>query len=159
MRALVAALSIVAGCAGAASAPWNKLDLGPFLMSAPAGWTLRQGGTDSVTGHLGSEGLDLDYDFGLYSDPLAVPAGARDVSERAVQVDGLPARRVSYTLQRNASAPVYYLGVHVPQVRVISLGRIRLTLLAHSTAAKELAEVDAVVATIRFKPGPPSRRI
>jgi hypothetical protein len=154
MRARVAALSILASCAGATSLAWNTIDLGPFQMSVPAAWALRQGGTDSVAGHLSAEGLDLDYDFGLYSDPLVVPVGALNGSVGVVQVDGLPARRVSYTLQRDAAPPMHYLGVHVPRVRLVAMGRIRLTLLGYSTDTAKLAQVEAVWATIRFKPGP-----
>ena len=151
---VVAALSMmVASCAAAPER--TRHDLGAFWIDAPASWSLTSGGMDSAAGHFTGERLRLDYDFGLYSDPLRLPQGATDVGERSVTIDGLPGRQVRYTLQRGADEPMHYLGVHVPAVRATSMGRLKLTVLAVSADVEQIRQAEAVMATIRFKPVTP----
>lgn len=149
---VVAVLSMAASSCVAAPG-WTRHDLGAFWMDAPAGWSQSTDrAVDSAAGHLTAEGLRLDYDYGLYSDPLPVPDGATDVRERPVVVDGLPARQVRYRLRVGSAKPMYYLGVHLAVVRYTSMGPLKLTVLAASSDKKQIRRAEAAMATIRFKP-------
>lgn len=155
LAAVFAALSIASAWLGATPSTWVRHDLGAFWMQAPPTWTYSKGqGIDSAVGRFDSAGVSMDFDFGMYSDPLRIPAGATDVKEHALKVDGLPARQVSYIMHAAATTPVHYLGLHVPQVRTTSMGKQKLTLLAQSAEALPLKKAAAVMATIRFKPAP-----
>ena len=153
LAAVFAALSMASAWLGATPNNWVLHDLGAFWMQAPKTWTLGKGqGTDSAVGRLSSAGVSMEYDFGLYSDPLRVPEGATEVKERALVIDGLPARQVSYIMHPAATTPMHYLGLHIPEVRATSMGKQRLTLLAQSVHATPLKQAAAVMATVRFKP-------
>lgn len=155
LAAVFAALSIASTWLGATQSSWVRHDLGAFWMQAPPGWTYTKGrGTDSAVARLHSARVSIDVDFGLYSDPLQIPEGATDVKVQALEVDGLPARQVSYVMYSAAAAPVHYLGLHVPAVSITAMGKQRLTLLAQSADALPLKQAAAVMATIRFKPAP-----
>lgn len=149
---VVAALLMAASSCVAAPG-WTRHDLGAFWLEAPPGWSqAADRAVDSSAGHLTAEGLRLDYDFGLYADPLPVPDGATDVRERAVVVDGLPARQVRYRLRDGSARPMYYLGIHVPDIRSTRMGPLKLTVLAASADKKQIRRAEAAMATIRFKP-------
>lgn len=127
-------------------------------MSSPPAWQLVKSRTNSVAGRLLSEGLQLHYDFGRYSDPLRVPPGAMQVQEDTVSTAGMPARRVRYALKQARGVPMHYLGVYLPQVRHSRMGWLKLTLLADAEDPARLAEVEAVMSTVQIKPAPASSR-
>jgi hypothetical protein len=143
-------LTFFVSCAPGAPTACTLHDLAGFTICAPPTWTLVKGGTDSAAGHFQDGALRVDYDFGLYSDPLAVPAGATGVTGEPVTIDGHTASRVTYT--RPTTPPTYCLGVHVSGVAKVSMGQLKLTILASTPKAEQLQALDAVVATVRFKP-------
>lgn len=145
-------LSALLGCASVSAQPCVVSDLGPFTVCVPTHWEVRKAGTDSAAGHLSDGLLSISYDFGLYSSTLRVPAGATDVHESAITVDGHAARRVAYSFQRGGGALVHFLGVHIPEVRASSMGSLKLTLLARASDAKRFDDVEALIPTIRIKP-------
>jgi len=51
---------------------WLKVEAGAFSIYAPPGWKFRQRqGIDSFVGEFAGDGVVLDFDYGLYSNPLA----------------------------------------------------------------------------------------
>lgn len=143
----------VAGCAlAAAPADWHTWDLGAFKMRAPAQMRMSAGGIDSLAGTLAAAGLRLDYDFGLYSDPLTRRDDTLDYTARGGRIDGLEARFVRFRL---ASASERTLrecaGVHVPGVRSSGMGPLSLTVLLCAASADALAHAPMVFDSIRFQ--------
>ena len=155
---LLLAGSFMAGCvAAAAPADWRTWDLGAFRMRAPADLRLAAGGIDAQSGALTTAALRIDYDFGLYSDPLDRRADTLDYQSRAGTVDGLAARFVGYRIApAGAQAGQACSGVHVPEVRSSGMGSLALTVLACAEHADGLRDVPAMLASIRFQP--PARR-
>lgn len=151
-HAVVCTVFALMGCVDMSAQACVQTDLGPFVLCVPKHWEVRKGGVDSAAGRLTGKDLSISYDFGLYSDPLRVPVGATDVQESVILVGGLPARRVTYSVERSGAVPMHYVGVHVPDVRQSSMGRLKLTLLAHTQDRQNFADVDALLPTIEFKP-------
>ncbi len=151
----------MAGCVLAASTPaspaaWRSWDLGAFQVRAPAHLGQTAAGIDSQAGVLSGVNLRIDYDFGLYSDPLARREDTLDYQSRAGKVDGLDARFVQYRLAASsAQAAQACSGVHVPRVRATGMGPLRLTVLACAAQATGVADglvdVPAMLASIRFQ--------
>lgn len=135
----------------AADAAWKLLDLGQFTLRAPASMVLTRGGADSVAGILVGEDLRLDYDFGLYADPLQTREGVRDFIVRDGIVDGLAARFVTYSIGSETGETRSCVGVHVPEVTRSVLGPIRLTVLACSDDPRRMKLARAIFSTLRFR--------
>jgi len=129
---------------------WRARDLGGFALHTPADMQLRTGGIDSQAGTLTSDSLRIDYDFGLYSDPLAQREDALDFQSCGATVDGLPARQVQFRLQDAAGQSRSCIGVHVPQVRQSGMGPLRLTVLACADKPDQLKDMPAMFASIRL---------
>lgn len=142
-----------AGCLVAASVPaaCRTVDLGALSLCVPPHWVLVRGGIDSLAGHFSADGVRLDYDYGLATSLLPVPAGAAAVAEQAVTVDGRAARQVAYVLPGHGLAQPHRLGVVVPQVQPSAMGPLRLSVLATAADAAGLLPVAGVIASIRFK--------
>lgn len=154
--AAFAAPVVLAACAVAATpSDWQERDLGGFALRTPANMQLRAGGTDSQAGTLTSDHLRIDYDFGLYSDPLAQREDTFDYQSEPVTVDGLPARQVQFRLPDAAGQSRSCIGVHVPQVRQSGMGSIRLTVLACTDKPDQLKNVPAMFMSIRFNDSEP----
>ncbi len=153
LTALVLAGCFMAGCVlAAAPAAWRTWDLGAFQMRAPANLSQTAGGIDSQAGALSAGGLRVDYDFGLYSDPLARREDTLDYQSSAGKVDGLDARFVQYRLGSSGEqAAQACSGVHVPRVVTSGMGRLALTVLACAAHADGLADVPTMLASIRFQ--------
>ena len=145
--------SSMAGCVSAAApADWRTWDLGAFQMRAPADLRLAAGGIDSQAGALTAAGLRIDYDFGLYSDPLARRDDTLDYQSRAGTIDRLDARFVRYRIApAGQQAAQSCSGVHVPGVRSSGMGPLALTVLACADHAEGLRDVPAMLASIRFQ--------
>jgi hypothetical protein len=139
------------GGVAADDAAWKLVDAGPFTLRAPRSMVLTQGGTDSTAGSLAGEDLRLDYDFGLYSDPLRQGENSSGYESRDVAVDGFPARFVNFTLPGKWAPARSCTGVHVPQVRRSALGWLRLTVLACADDPQDLKPARAILATLRFR--------
>lgn len=152
LQTAILVLTAVAGCAAANSGDgWSIRDFKSFTLRAPSDWVSVTGGTDSLAGRLAGSGVQLDYDFGLYSDPLNAPYGARDLQAESHAIDGLSARRVSFSQPSDAGASVHHcVGIHVPQVRQSSMGNIRFTALACTKDPARLALARSVLSTLRF---------
>lgn len=147
----VLALGVLAASVGAAAgAQWPVRNLGPFELRAPASMALTQGGIDSMAGALADDRLRLDFDFGLNTDSLQAKPGATDYRMRTMTVDGLPAHLVTYSVADNSGPAQFCAGVHVPQVRRSSIGRIGLTLLACGGNPDSIRQAQAIFSTLRF---------
>jgi hypothetical protein len=141
------------GSAGApADTPCRRRTLGEFSICVPAPWQLERRGSDSASGRFTDGAVRLEYDFGLYSDPLKIPQHATDTHEKEVTAGGLAARQVAYTLPQVSGAPVLWLGLHVPRVRQVSMGWLKLTLLAQAADPRQLQQAAEAMATVRFNP-------
>lgn len=153
LAALVLAGCSMSGCAlAAAPAAWRTWDLGAFQMRAPANLSQTAGGVDSQAGALSAGGLRVDYDFGLYSDPLARREDTLDYQSSAGKVDGLDARFVQYRLGASGEqAAQACSGLHVPRVVTSGMGPLALTVLACTERADGLADVPAMLASIRLQ--------
>jgi hypothetical protein len=142
---------VLVACAMAATPPdWRARDLGGFTLHTPADMQLRAGGADSQAGTLTSGSLRIDYDFGLYADPLVQREDALDYQSGAAIVDGMSARQVHFRLQDAAGQSRSCIGVHVPQVRQSGTGPLSLTMLACADKADDLKDVPAMFASIRI---------
>jgi hypothetical protein len=112
---------------------------------------LTAGGIDSQAGVLTADGLRIDYDFGLYSDPLVRRDDMRDYQSTAGTVDGLAARFVRFRLAGATQSLPLCSGVHVPQVRRSGTGILALTVLACADRAERLTDAPAIFESIRFQ--------
>lgn len=140
------------GCALAvAPADWQRWDFGAFQLRTPAGMQLAAGGIDSQAGALSAGDLRIEYDFGLYSDPLTRRDDTWDYQSRSGSVDGLTARFVRFRLGATPGQTARMCsGVHVPGVRESGMGALALTVLACAARDDSLKVVPAVLASIRF---------
>lgn len=141
-----------AACAQAAvPADGHTWDLGAFTMRAPVKMRLASGGVDSQAGVLTADGLRIDYDFGLYSDPLNPRDDALEYTSRSGRIDGLDARFVRYRLASAPDRPAQACaGVHVPGVRSSGMGPLALTVLVCAATADGLRDAPAMFDSIRF---------
>nr|WP_316641546.1 hypothetical protein [uncultured Roseateles sp.] len=135
--------------AGAVANPPSRRELGGFSLQLPAGVTQQAGGIDSHAGRLVGAALQIDYDLGLNADPLLAREGISGREERAVTIDGRPARLVSWRVEQ--PAPVrHFVGLHLPQVGESVMGPLGLTLLAQARDATALAEARAILLSLRL---------
>ena len=150
---LLVGCSVAACVSAAAPAAWRSWNLGAFDMRAPADLRHSAGGIDSLAGALTAAGLRVDYDFGLYSDPLARRDDTLDYASTTGKVDGLDARFVRFRIApAGEQAAQSCSGVHVPGVRNSGMGPLALTVLACATQVDGLRDVPAMLASIRFQP-------
>ena len=163
-RRLVA-LALVGGTSMAACvlandntpADWRTWDLGAFRMRVPAVLVHVAGGIDSKAGVFTAEGLRIEYDFGLYSDPLTRRDDMLDYQSSEGNVEGLAARFVRYRLAGAADLPARSCsGGFVPGVRMSGMGALKLTVLACAVGGDNLMDVPTIFESIRFQ-GPAPR--
>ncbi|WP_349741957.1 hypothetical protein [Roseateles cavernae] len=140
-------LSLLWGVTLAAAEPLPRRDLGGFSLQLPATVAQQAGGIDSKAGRLHGDGLLIDYDLGLYSDPLLNRDGVSGYEEKPVLVDGRPARLVRW---RQQDSKRYFIGLHLPELRVTPMGPIRLTLLAQTSDATRLDDIQALLLSLRL---------
>lgn len=140
-------LSLLWGVTLAAAEPPPRRDLGGFSLQLPATMAQQAGGIDSKAGRLHGDGLLIDYDLGLYSDPLLNRDGVSGYEEKPVLVDGRPARLVRWQQQDSTR---YFIGLHLPELRVTPMGPIRLTLLAQTSDATRLDDIQTLLLSLRL---------
>lgn len=140
-------LSLLWGVTLAAAEPLPRRDLGGFSLQLPVTVVQQAGGIDSKAGRLHGDGLLIDYDLGLYSDPLLSREGVSGYEEKAVVVDGRPARLVRW---RQPDSTRYFIGLHLPELRVTPMGPIRLTLLAQTSEASRLDDIQTLLLSLRL---------
>lgn len=140
-------LSLLWGGTLVAAEPLPRRDLGGFSLKLPATLVQHTGSVDSKAGRLHGAGLLIDYDLGLYSDPLHSREGVSGYEERAVVVDGRPARLVRW---QQPDLTRYFIGLHLPDLRATAMGPIRLTLLAQTEDATRLDEIQTVLLSLRL---------
>ena len=140
-------LSLLWGVALATAEPLPRRDLGGFSLKLPATMVQQVGGVDSKAGRLHGDGLLIDYDLGLYSDPLLSREGVSGYEETAVVVDSRPARLVRW---QQPDSTRYFIGLHLPDLRATAMGPIRLTLLAQTTDATRLDEIQNLLLSLRL---------
>jgi hypothetical protein len=77
--------------------PWQRIDAGPFSFLAPADMTRTPGrGIDSLVAEYENQDCRLSVDYGIYSNSLRELAGGPEFVEEETEIDGRPARLVSY---------------------------------------------------------------
>lgn len=91
---------------------------------------------DSLAGELADDRIEISYDYGWYSSPLA---GLEKVAitSREGELDGRPAR---FMRTESVSA------VHVPLVE----GQMRFTLVVSYRAPAHLALAERIIGSVRF---------
>jgi hypothetical protein len=154
MRARRAAWALLLGLSAAAQTPARREVAGLFSLQMPPSIALQaSGGSDSrsgqLSGNMSGSGLRIDYDFGLYADPLLPRDGSSAHEERALRVDGLPARLVRWRVERPAPTR-FFLGLHLPEVGRSSAGPIRLTLLAQGKDEAQVEEAQAMLLSLHM---------
>lgn len=140
-------LLLLWGLTLSAAEPLPHRDLGGFSLQLPASMVQQAGGIDSKAGRLHGEGLLIDYDLGLYSDPLLSREGISGYEEKAVVVDGRPARLVRW---QQPGPTRYVIGLHLPELRATAMGPIRLTLLAQTDDATRLDDIQSLLLSLRL---------
>lgn len=150
---LALVVGTMAACALANTpSDWQSWDLGAIRLHTPAAMQLKAGGIDSQAGMLTSEGLRIEYDFGLYSDPLTRRDDMLDYRSTDGTVDGRAARIVHFRLTGTAATTLRACsGVHVPAVRRSSMGALSLTVLACAASADDLKDAPDIFRSIRFQ--------
>lgn len=148
---LVVVVVVVVAVVVAAAQSQARRELGGFSLQLPPGVTQQAGGIDSHAGRLVGDALRIDYDRGIHADPLMPREGITGREERAVVVDGRPARLVSWRVEQPAPAR-YFIGLHVPQAGESVMGAIRLTLLAQVPDSARLADAEALLLSLRLTP-------
>lgn len=142
-------------CLGSGAMAQARRDLGGFSIELPTALALQaRGGIDSHSGRWVGDGLQLDYDLGLYADPLLARESISARVERDVIVDGRPARLVHWRLDQPAPRR-YFVGLHLAQIQMSSAGPLHLTLLAHGTDPAALKAAEAMLLTLRLGAPPP----
>lgn len=136
---------------GTAALVWR--DLGGFWLRLPPFMQQHAGGVDSRAGQLVGGGLRIDYDLGVYADPLTPRAGALDRAQAAVVVDGLPAHVVRWRTLEPAPGR-YLIGLHLPQIRPTVMGPLRLTLLAYGSDAELVERARPMLLSLRLSAPP-----
>jgi hypothetical protein len=143
-------LAIAGACAQAQAPDWIEVDAERFTIRLPHGSTFsRTPGIDSFTGTLNAPGFAIHVDYGPHTDPLERDRSRTAHVERAVTVDGRPAR-----LMRANSARVpsrYFIGLHVREVRRSAIGAIGLTLTCETDRAELATSVERAYLTVRFR--------
>jgi len=151
-RALLMLIALAA-IAYASETPrdWNEVDAeGRFSIMAPRGTTFsRTPGIDSFTGVFQAPQFSIQVDYGLHADRLDRDSTKNAYVERAITVDGRPARLVAALIQRGS--PQYFVGLHVPELKRSSSGPIGLTFTSVVAREQDLAQVEAAYLSVRFK--------
>ena len=107
-------------------------------------------GIDSLAGSLTDNKFRIGYDFGLNADPLQTVQGD-DFQIRPTTVGGLPANLVTYSTAGEAGQLQFCAGIHVPEVRHSTMGRIRLTMLACGARSDSAQCAQAIFDSLRFR--------
>ena len=156
----------ITSCATRASSEgasdWKMFELGDFSVSLPSDMrSVPVRGIDSHVGEFQGEGLKVDFDYGLYSNPLTRRdlSSSRDLqsfSEDWTLIDGRRAKIVhaSWTAKEGAK-PDYFCGVYFPDVSLEdpnSKGRsiTKLNLCISSERPIDPALADHAFRSIRF---------
>jgi len=111
-------------------------------------------GEDSAVGRIEGAGFALEYDFGLYSNPLEGMKNLSDYSESHVKIDGRDAVIRRGTIMENGRQR-YAIGLYVPQVYV-SWGLrpdgnwVSLEIGGEAGTEAERKTVEKLFSTIRF---------
>lgn len=126
-----------------------RRELGGFSLKLPAAVNQQAGGIDSRAGRLNGPSLLIDYDLGLYADPLPPREGASGREERAVVVDGLPGRLVRWRQEQPAPTR-YFVGLHLPAIGSSGMGPIRLTLLAQTLDAQQMDALQDLLLSLQL---------
>ena len=135
-----------------ATAGWTTYDEGAFSIQLPAGYVRGQAySIDSKVGRWTSGAKGITYDFGFYSNPLqqndSHPFRDLVVCQESAG-PGAP-RIVRYTWQDGK----YGLAAHWPKLRHSSFMGMdeSLTVSGRVDKAEDLAEMLAIVRSVRFK--------
>lgn len=121
-----------------------------FTVMAPPGTTFqRSSGIDSFTGVFNAPGFTVHVDYGPHSDPLNRDRGRTQYLERAISIDGKPAKLVT-ARERSMERP-YLIGMHIPALKHSTVGAIGLTLYCHVERERDYATVESVYRSVRLQ--------
>src|SRR6266404_5198711 len=136
---------------------WDRLDAGPFSISAPTEWDFHQlAGVDSYVGEFVGDGIALYFDFGSYSNDLRQAKKPAYVIAHE-SIGGFPAKTVSPRMPGHGLTAVYFQDVSHSN---------GLCLWGKDLTSPQQELVLKIFETIRFGgpmpryvvPPPPSRR-
>lgn len=132
---------------------WRSYDEGAFTVRMPASLQRESiRGIDSQVGYWRAKGVEIGYDYGMYSNPLrsGFVGGSSEVtvcSEGATKEDP----RVIIVRMEDGR---YFAGAHWPAVETVPFGRSSfsrsLTLSGTVTQPEDLPLLLAVLHTVRF---------
>lgn len=111
-------------------------------------------GIDSYVGAFISDTLSIEYDLGLWSDPLTTYSDSAQFSVNATTIDGRVARMVSYVADtKTRSGHQHIASVYFPLVYEIH-PEIKLTLHVEAATAADQEIAFAIFKTLRFFDSP-----
>ena len=144
--AIVTALLFVASCTGGDAnqgGAYIRHQITPDLsLQTPVGGSfLSVPAIDSLVGKVVAGDLQLELDYGLYSNRLEALSAAEGMTLQQLTIDGKVAQLVTSS---------YMSGVHVPLVRSSSLGNIKLTLQGVTHGAEQRDVALKIFESIRF---------
>ena len=131
---------------------WTESTAGDaFSLRAPPGTSYKPGQViDSLVGVFTSPEFELASDYGLYSNSLTQWQDNAQYVERAVEVDGKPAKLVTaYAPEVTAERP-YLIALYVADVKRSSLGGVKLSLIASVASPDQFATIEQIFGSIRF---------
>jgi hypothetical protein len=136
------------------STEWQRLDAGPFSISAPPGWRFRpEMGIDSYVGSFRGDGVELTFDFGHFSNRLDDEKKRRYVIEETF-VGGARARIVSPRIPGRGLTGIYFQDVGDSRGLLNSNS---LTIYCLDLSAQHQKLVLKILHTIQFKPAADTR--
>lgn len=145
-------LLIFCGCLSSfsfRSAPlgWKRFQEGDkFSFSAPKNLESQEThGIDSFAGQYNSPDLKLQFDYGMYSDPLENTSPDDFKAEKAM-IGGHEARIVTFRSAGLEPEFSYWAGVHFPDLG----DRVKLTMLVRSAKAQGQKKAKIIFHSIRF---------
>lgn len=131
---------------------WIKVSAGSvFSLTAPGGTTFHPSqGLDSFVGAFTNQKFRIDFDYGLYSDPLTNYSGQPDYKIQELQIDNRKARIISYSDPTNTQYP-YFIGVHFYDLGKTMLGTTKLTVFSRLKDKKDYPTLEKIYRSIKFR--------
>jgi hypothetical protein len=126
---------------------WKKVNERYFEFQVPPDMEKVQvQGKDSYVGQYRNGSIELNFDYGRYSDPLNQLPKRFHLSEATVTIHGHKAKIVSYMESKSK----YIMAVHFPRVGRPNRGGSTLTMYSFCKAVNDYDAVKEIFNSIRF---------
>ena len=146
MRALViiVLLSFALGATWGAETPWREISNKAFSFRLPSTFTkAKVEPVDSFVERYVADGIEVDFDYGIYSDNFM--SWSKDTKFEELSVDGRKAR-IGVDKAEHYEGFAYLSMIHVPLE-----GRLALSMCAVCRSEREVAIARKIFLTIVFK--------